>query len=107
MGAEDLGVEVRKHHLCFGHDGLGLALNIAAKHLLGTIFIELRVILNALCEFVITSVGSIVDQHIKDESFLDGLFHAVKVERVEFPFQVFVAEALERFTLWRGCECEV
>ena len=107
MVAVHLGIEVRKHHFCFGLDGLGLSFHVAAQHLLGTLGFVFRIALDAFGEFVVTAVGGVVSEHVQNESFLDGLLHAVEVEGMELAFFILCAEALQGFFLGRCGEGEV
>ena len=55
---------------------------------------------------VVRLVGRVVLEHIEDEAFLDGLPHAVEMERLGFAVRSRPAENLQRLVLRRGREGE-
>ena len=57
-------------------------INITCNLPLGGNRLHLRVVFNGLVQLVVGLVFDIILQHIKDIPFLDGLLHAVQVERL-------------------------
>ena len=57
-------------------------INIACNLPLGGNRLHLRVVFNGLVQLVVGLVLNVILQHIKDIPLLDGLLHAVQVERL-------------------------
>ena len=67
---------------------------------------HLGVVGDALGQLVVVAVGGVVQKHVQDEAFLDGLPHGVDVERADPAVGQLLAEELERLGLRRGGEGE-
>ena len=59
-----LRIEVIQHDLCLGGNGLGITLHHMAQQLLRPFIVILRILLNALGQFIIAFVRRVVRQHI-------------------------------------------
>ena len=81
-------------------------INIACNLPFGGNRFHLRVIFNGLVQLVVGLVLDIILQHIKDIPFLDGLLHAVQVERLIYRVSIcinaFTAKQAQRHRLGRG-----
>jgi hypothetical protein len=91
-------------------DGIAVRLHVAAELLLRLAGVELRVPLDRLDQPVVAAHGRIAEKHVQDEAFVDGLLHAVDVERAMLDLAVFLErlpEELQRLVLGRGGEGEV
>ena len=80
------------------------------KFLLRTLRVKLRISINSLDQLVVALDRHIAAEHIKDEPFINSLFHCVGVERHVFHDTVFVERStkhLERLVLWGRCKRKV
>ena len=72
----------------------------------GLLLRQLGIILGCLQQPVVGRVGRVVREHVEDEALLDGLPHAVDVERLGLAARARAAEQLQRLALGRGGEGE-
>ncbi len=76
------GAEVLDHHLGLLGDVVRMQAHEARQRPGGLLLVHLGIVLNGLDQPVVGLVGRVVLQHVQDEAFLDGLPHAVEVERL-------------------------
>ena len=113
VGVENLGVEVIHHDFSLCLDSLRVALHGLTYLFLRLFVVIFRIFLDAFNNLVITLVGSIVGQHVKNKTFLDGLLHTVEVEGIELALfsslavYVFPSESLQGLSLRGGSEGKI
>jgi hypothetical protein len=87
-------------------DRVRVQLHEGLEQILGLLLVVARVGLDRLQQAPIRLVGGVAGQNVEDEAFLDGLAHAVEVERAELPVRALDAEQLQGLRLRRGREGE-
>ena len=75
-----------QYHIGLRCDGFGIALHSTSQFFLCSLIIVFGIIFYALGEFVITTIGGVVGEHIEDETLFDGLLHTIEMERMELAF---------------------
>ena len=92
-------------------DGVLVVLDVPAELPLGSLGVELGVVVDALDHVEVPVDRRVVGQHVHDEAFLDGLLHRVVVERQVFHravrLRVRGPEELEGLVLGSGGERKV
>ena len=113
VGVENLGVEVVHHDFCLCLDSLRVALHGLTYLFLSLFVVVFRIFLDAFNDLVVTLVGGIVGQHVKNKAFLNGLLHTVEVEGIELTLlsslavYVFPSESLQGLSLWGSGEGKI
>ena len=100
------GVEVLQHDFRLLGDVVGVQAHEAGERLGCLALAHLRVVRDGLDEPVVGLVGRVVLEHVEDEAFLDGLPHAVEVERPRLAVRARGAEDFERLVFRGGGEGE-
>ena len=88
-----------------------VALDVAAQAALGSLRVELGVVVDFLDEVEVTVDRGVVTEDVEDEAFLDGLLHGVAMERQVLDgvvwLRIWISEQFECLVLGRGREREV
>src|SRR5690606_29609321 len=96
-----------EHDPRFGVDGPRVFFYEGFQHALGTGCIELGIVFNRFIQLIVTTVGSIIGQYVKNKAFFDGLFHRIQVEWTETAVRIADAEAFQGRRLWGGSKGKI
>ena len=97
----DVLSEVLNNDLCLLSDVVGVQAHEAGESLGGLLLFDLGIALRGFEEPIVGAVEGVILQYIKDETLLDGLAHAVFVERLGLAVGVRLTENLNRL-VFRG-----
>ena len=81
-----------------------MQLHEASDLTLGIIRFQLRIVFDLFIETIEGIVGDVILQHIKNESFLDRLFHRVHMKGFILALGIHSAKKLQRRRFWRSRE---
>ncbi len=101
-----LGAEMLEHDRNLLSDRVRVQLDERLEKVLGLVLVVAGVVLDRLQEAPVGLVGGVALQHVEDETLLDSLPHAVKVERLELAVLTLPAEQLQGLGLRRSGEGE-